>query len=292
MDGFAKETFSPITKRVQRNGLTFPVLIWGPEGGRPILLLHGFPQEPSTWAPIAEALCRDGFRAVAPVQRGYAASSRPLGDSGYSFEQFVGDALSIADAIGLGTFDVAGFGIGGAQAWMLAAYHPTRVRSLTSFRYPHPAAFAQTMQSDPEQKEKWLRLQQELGAGDPGEKAAAMLANDAAGLRRFLAASGLPQPFLDRYVLRLQEPGALAGALFWNQAVSLDEFARVPAVSASTLLIWSDGPALARAAVEATRSFVRGRFTEISIPEGGHFMLETAPGALVAPLRQHLQSST
>lgn len=177
------------------------------------------------------------------------------------------------------------------QAWMLAAYHPTRVRSLTSFRYPHPAAFAQTMQSDPEQREKWLRLQQELGAGDPSEKAAAMLANDAAGLRRFLAASGLPQPFLNQYVLRLQEPGAFAGALFWNQAVSLDEFARVPPVTASTLLVWSDGPALARAAVEATRSFVHGRFTDVSIPNGGHFMLETSPEALVAPLRRHLEST-
>jgi pimeloyl-ACP methyl ester carboxylesterase len=291
MDGFAETNFSPTRKQVRCNGLTFPVLVWGPDGGRPLLLLHGFPQEPLTWAPIAEALWRDGLRIVAPVQRGYANSTRPSGSGGYSFGQFVGDAIGIADAISLRKFDVAGFGIGGVQAWMLAAYYPGRIRSLTSFRYPHPAAFAHAMQSDPDQRDKWLRLQQEIGARDPREKAAEMLANDAAGLRRFLTTSGLPQPFLDRYVSRLQEPGALASALFWNQAVCLDEFARVPPVTTPTLLVWSEGPALARAAVEATRRFVRGPFTEASIPNGGHFMLETSPDALLAPLRQHLQST-
>ena len=221
MDTFADTNPSRTATEVRCNGLTFPVLTWGAEGGRPLLLLHGFPQEPSTWAPIATALAQDGFHAVAPVQRGYAASARPQGAAGYTFRQFVEDAIGIADALGLKTFDVAGFGVGAAQAWMLTAYYPARIRSLTAFRYPHPAAFARGMESDPEQKEKWFRVQQELGAENLDEKATAMLANDAAGLRRFLAASGLPQPFLDRYVLRLKEPGALVGALSWNLAVQL-----------------------------------------------------------------------
>jgi pimeloyl-ACP methyl ester carboxylesterase len=291
MDGFANTVPVPTTKRLPCNGLTFPILIWGPSAGRPILLLHGFPQEPSTWAPVAEALAQDGFQAFAPFQRGYAASTRLQGSGGYTFTNFVKDAVSIADALGLKTFDVAGFGVGAVQAWMLAAYHPARIRSLAAFRYPHPAAFAQSMESDPEQKEKWSRLQQELGGRNPDEKAAEMLANDAAGLRRFLASSGLPQPFLDRYVSRLKEPGTLAGALSWNQAISLDEFSVVPAVTAPTLYVWSEGPALARAAAEATKHYVHGRFTEVSASNVGHFMLETSPAAAIEPLRQHLHST-
>lgn len=291
MDGFSKAVSYPTLKPVPCNGLTFPVLIWGPANGRPILLLHGFPQEPLTWAPVAEALVRDGFQAFAPCQRGYATSTRPRGPGGYTFKKFVADAIGIADALDLRTFDVAGFGVGAVQAWMLAAYHPARIRSLAAFRYPHPAAFAQSMQSDPEQRDKWSRLQQELGGRNPDQKAAEMLANDAAELRRFLASSGLPQPFLDRYVSRLQESGALAGALSWNQAISLDEFSVVPAVTAPTLYVWSEGPALARAAAEATKHYVRARFTEISASNVGHFMLETSPATALEPLRQHLRSS-
>ena len=275
-------------RQVQAGGLTFPVLSWGRAGARPVLLLHGFPQEPSTWAPVAQALARDGFQVFAPWQRGYVASARPSWRRAYSCTQLVGDVVGIADGLGLARFDVVGFGVAGAQAWMVAAFHKDRVRSVTSLRFPHPAALASTVRSDPEQREKWQQLQREVGVADPAAKAAALLAGDAAGLRRFLASGDLPQPFLDRYVTRLKEPGALAAALSWNQAISLDEFARVPAVGVAALLVWTDGPAFAWAAVCATRAYVHARLTEIVLPGSDHFILERSPDALIGPLREHL----
>ncbi len=259
--------------------------------GRPVLLLHGFPQEPATWEVVARALAEDGFYAVAPFQRGYVDTTRPNGSDGYTFSQFVADVLGVADALLLERFDVVGFGIGGAQAWMLAAYHPNRIRSLTSIRYPHPAAFAGALLSDTEQHEKWLRIQQQLGAGDPGAKARVMLADDAMGLRDFLMSHGLPQPFLTRYVARLSEAGAFEGALCWNQAISLAEFAQVPPVTVPTLLIWSEGPALARAAAEASRSYVHAAFADVTVPGSSHFLLETSSTALVGPLREHFAAT-
>lgn len=290
MERIFESITAPAAEHVQCNGLVFPILRWGSNGGRPILLLHGFPQEPATWAPVAEKLAGEGFQVVAPLQRGYCIGTQPQQQGGYSFAHFIRDATGLADTLRLDNFDVAGFGVGAALAWMLAAYHPARIRSLAALRYPHPAAFAQAMQSDSEQKNKWLRLQQDLGAGDPAEKAAAMLADNATALRRFLEASGLPQPFLDRYVARLREPGTLAGALSWNQAISLDEFSRVPAIRIPALYLWTEGPALARTAVEATRMFALDTLTEASV-EGGHFMLETSPESLIAPLLQHLRAT-
>lgn len=291
MERFTEASSSPVTRQVSCNELTFPVLIWGHERGRPVLLLHGFPQEPYTWSVVAEALTQDGFCAVAPSQRGYTPSAWPRGAAGYTFGQFVDDAVGVADALGLREFDVVGFGIGGVQAWIIAACNPTRVRSLTSIRFPHPAAFAQALQSNVEQREKWSRLQQEIGAGNPAEKAAAMLAEDGAGLHRFLMASGLPEPFLGRYVMRLRQPGVLAGALSWNQAISLEEFAKVPAVRVPTLLLWSEGPALGRAAADASRASVHAPFTDTSVQENHHFLLETSPAAVIEPLRQHLRAT-
>ena len=174
---------------------------------------------------------------------------------------------------------------------MLTASQPERVRSLTSLRFPHPAAFASGIRFDPEQKEKWQHLRQQFGATDLEERAAAMLGDDAAGLRRFLAANGLPGPFLERYVKRLQEPDALVGALSWEHALSLDELSRVPVITTPTLFLWSEGPALARATVNATRGYVHASYKEVLIPDSGNFMLETASAALIGPLREHLHST-
>lgn len=287
MESFIETTSAATVERVHCNGLIFPVLIWGCPKARPVLLLHGFPQEPFTWSVVAETLARDGAYALAPFQRGYAASARPHSAAAYTFAQFVDDVVGVADALGLVRFDLVGFGVGAVQAWMVAASNPTRARSLTSIRFPHPAAFAQALRSDAEQSEKWQRLQQDLGAGNPAQKADTMLADAGAGLRRFLMASGLPEPFLSRYVSRLSEPGALASALSWNQAISLEEFSKVPAVTVPTLLLWSEGPALGRAAAEASRSYVHASFTGVAVSEGHHFLLETSPGAVIEPLRQH-----
>lgn len=291
MDSITQTTATARIERVACDGLVFPVLVWGRPRARPVLLLHGFPQEPLTWSAVAEALSGDGLCALAPFQRGYAASARPETAASYSYRQFVDDVIAIADALGLSRFDLVGFGVGAVQAWMAAARHPARVRSLTAIRFPHPAAFAEALRSNAEQSRKWAQVQQDLGAGNPEQKAAAMLAGDGAGLRRFLSASGLPEPFLHRYVSRLSEAGALAGALSWNQAISLEEFSRVPAVTVPTLLLWSEGPALGRAAAEASRSYVRASFTDVSIQERHHFLLETCPAAVIEPLRQHLRAT-
>jgi pimeloyl-ACP methyl ester carboxylesterase len=291
MDSFTEATSAATTERVACNGLVFPLLRWGRPDARPVLLLHGFPQEPLTWSAVAEALAGDGLYVHAPFQRGYAGSARPIGLTAYTFAQFADDVIAIAGTLGLERFDLVGFGVGAVQAWMVAARHSARVRSLTSIRFPHPAAFAEAILSDAEQSRKWSRLQEDLGAGNPAQKATAMLADAGAGLRRFLTASGLPEPFLSRYVSRLSEPGALAGALSWNQAISLEEFSTVPTVTVPTLLIWSEGPALGRAAAEASRSYVQASFTAVSVPEVNHFLLETFPAAVIEPLRQHLRET-
>jgi pimeloyl-ACP methyl ester carboxylesterase len=291
MTSYSEPIASPTTTRLRCNGLTFPVLIWGSEGGRPVLLLHGFPQEPSTWAQIADALAAEGFQAFAPFQRGYVADTRLGQKTNYTFMQFVEDAIGIADSLHLKRFDVIGFGMGGLQAWMLTAHWPTRIRSLTSLRFPHPAAFAHGIQLDPEQREKWRQLQEAFGSEDFGERVATMLVNDAARLRDFLTEIDLPQPYLDRYLERLKEPDALAGALSWEHAISLEEISRVPAIATPTLLLWSDGPGVARTTVQATRDYVHAPYREVLIPNTGNFMLERSSDLLIAPMREHLRST-
>lgn len=285
-------TAMPATIVVHCDGLTFPVIAYGADGARPIMLLHGFPQEPATWSPVAESLAEQGLRVYVPSQRGYVASTRTPGSvPRMPFVRFAEDAMGIADALRLDRFDVAGFGMGGLQAWMMAAFWPERIRSLTSLRVPHPAAFAQGIRTDPEQQRKWQLLEEQFGAADLEERAAAMLANGAARLRDFLVAVGLPQPFLDRYVARLQTPGTLVGALSWEHCVTFRELGNVPTVAVPTLLLWSDGPGVARASVEATKDYVSARYTQAFIADVGNFILETCPDEVIGPLCRHLHAA-
>ena len=274
---------------VRTRGLSFPLLAWGETGGTPVLLLHGFPQDPWTWDPVAAALAAEGYWVLAPWQRGYAASNRA---GPYTFATLTGDCLGLADALGLHTVHVAGFGIAGAVAWMLAASAPQRVRSITSIRFPHPAAFAQALQADPEQQRKWHVLEEALGAGDPAGRAAHLLGQDAAGLKQLLASAGLPAASVARYVAHMQSRGALQAALSWEQAISLPEFSQVAPVTVPALLLWNDGPGLAASAADATGRYVQARYQQLQLPEGLHFVLESTPAVVRQPLTSWLQGVT
>ena len=56
---------------------TFDAVAAGPSGGRPVLLLHGFPEFGIEWEHQLHALAAAGYRAVAPDQRGYSPGVRP-----------------------------------------------------------------------------------------------------------------------------------------------------------------------------------------------------------------------
>lgn len=282
----ARDRATTDIRKIEVNGLVFDVTIAGPEKGRPVLLLHGFPQSAQTWSAVSEVLVRHGFRTIAPDQRGYSKGARPTDVSAYTFEAFKSDALGIADALNLSRFDLSGFGMGAALSWMIAATQPNRVRSLTALRFPHPAAFAKAVREDPEQQQAWQKIKNKMNIDTlptVEARAAAQLENDAAPFRRFLLDSGLPAAITEKYVKRLQEPGALAGALSWHQAISLDEFAGVPVVTVPTLFVWSEGPALTARTAKATANYVNAEYEERFLQDVGHFFLETAP-LEIAPL--------
>nr|WP_234882139.1 alpha/beta fold hydrolase [Agrobacterium pusense] len=57
--------------------MVFSGLACGPKEGETVLLLHGFPQFADSWAEVAVALAKAGYRAIAIDQRGYSAGARP-----------------------------------------------------------------------------------------------------------------------------------------------------------------------------------------------------------------------
>ena len=73
---------------------TFRALTSGPDQGRTVVLLHGFPQSAGEWRAQLDVLGTAGFRCVAPDQRGYSPGARPSDVAEYGIAQ---NRVGIAD---------------------------------------------------------------------------------------------------------------------------------------------------------------------------------------------------
>jgi len=268
------------------SGLVFTARTSGPDGGRPVLLLHGFPQTSRCWAAQLEALADAGHRAVAFDQRGYSPGARPDDVAAYKPAALVADVLDVADACGFERFDLVAHDFGGMVAWMVAGHHPERVRTLTVASTPHPAAFKRSYQKSSDQNERsgYMRSFREA---ERGSMEAQLLDDDAAGLRAVYG--GLAPEAVEEYVAVLAQPGALTAAVDWYRSMSGTASAATPPASVPTLYVWSDqDPSLGRDAAEATAALVTGEYRFEVLAGVGHWIPEQAADRFTPLLLQHL----
>jgi haloacetate dehalogenase len=100
--------------------------------GRPVVLLHGYPQTGACWHRVAPALA-EKYTVVVPDLRGYGRSSTPPDDAGhttYSKRTMAADVVAAMSSLGHDRFAVVGHDRGGRVAYRLALDHPDRVERL------------------------------------------------------------------------------------------------------------------------------------------------------------------
>jgi len=252
-----------------------------------VILLHGFPQTSWSWRHQLTALGDAGYHAVAPDQRGYSPGARPEGVENYAIEHLIGDVLGIADELGAHEFDLIGHDWGGAVAWYLAGRNPDRLRTLTVVSTPHPQAFARALAASDDQQQRSTYVTFFRQEGNVAE--AALLADDAQGLRNLYQGSGLASDDAEEYLSVLTEPGALTAGLNYYRATSFAEAAQIGPIATPTMYVWSTGDvALGRDAAEATGQFVEASY-RFEVLEGvSHWIPEHAPDALNTLLLSHL----
>lgn len=112
------------TRRVRAGEVELAILEAG-EGGRPLLLVHGFPAAKEDFAGHIDALAALGWHVVAPDQRGHGESDKPESEDAYSLRQLGADLLALADGLGWSSFTLLGHSMGGmvAQTVAIAAAH-------------------------------------------------------------------------------------------------------------------------------------------------------------------------
>ena len=270
------------------DGFVFTAREAGPGAGRPVLLLHGFPQTSRCWAAQLDALADAGYRAVAFDQRGYSPGARPDDVAAYKPGALVADVLQVADACGFDRFDLVGHDFGGMVAWMVAGHHPDRVRTVTVASTPHPAAFRSSYKASSDQNER-SGYMRSFRSAERGVVEDQLLADGAAGLRTVYA--GLAADAVEEYVEVLSQPGALVAAIDWYRSMSGKASAATPPASVPTLYVWSDrDPALGRDAAEATAAHVTGPYRFEVLDGVGHWVPELAADRFTALLLAHLRA--
>jgi non-heme chloroperoxidase len=94
-------------------GLRLHVREWGPEDGRPILLIHGWSQNHLCWAKQYESTLADEFRLVAYDLRGHGMSEAPREPEHYTdADLWADDVAAIVDRLGLDQVVLVGWSYG------------------------------------------------------------------------------------------------------------------------------------------------------------------------------------
>ena len=107
---------------------------YGPAGGSPIILLHGFPDDAHAYDTVAPPLAADGHRVLVPYLRGYgptrfldAATPRMAQQAAIGQ-----DLIDFLDALDIRSAALAGYDWGGRAACITALLAPERVHALVT----------------------------------------------------------------------------------------------------------------------------------------------------------------
>jgi haloacetate dehalogenase len=252
--------------------------------GRPIVLLHGFPQTGHLWRKVMPALA-ERFTVVAPDLRGYGDSDRPPG--GYDKRTMAADVADLVRALGLDPVVLVGHDRGGRVAHRFALDHPTLLTHLALLDIaPTWDLFRQMDERGARQRWHWLfHLVPDLPE--------ALVAGREDIYLRFLFRAwalnpaAIEEDAIEEYVRCFRQPGAMRAAFEDYRAggsldLEQDGADRDKKIAAPTLVLWGDAGRPPQSADmlgiwKPRCERVEGR----AIPNCGHFIAEEQPQALV-----------
>jgi pimeloyl-ACP methyl ester carboxylesterase len=104
--------------------------------GRPVVLLHGFPELAHSWRFQIDALADAGYRALAPDMRGFGRSPAPEQVDAYDVTELCGDVVKLLDDVGAEKAAIVGHDWGATVAWHFALMHPERTVCVAGISVP------------------------------------------------------------------------------------------------------------------------------------------------------------
>ncbi len=253
-----------------------------PPSGLTILLVHGFMDAGSTWDLVAPALARGGNDVVAPDLRGFGQSEFVGAGGYYHFPDYVADLAELVDALAPRRLAVVGHSMGGTIAALYAGAYPERVERLALLEGMGPVATEPRVAVD--RMHAWLRTMREVSR----------VPKPLSSLQEAIERLALHHPRVTREVIesraKLLTRADETGRLVWAydplhrttaptpfNGETFKEFLR--RIECPTLVV-SGGSTGWHPPDEEDRVACLSRAQRVELPNAGHMMHWTEPGAL------------
>ena len=264
--------------------LTFTCRVSGMENdGEAVILLHGFPETSRMYYDLIPVLVSEGFKVVAPDQRGYSPGARLPKISDYSIDKLSQDVIDIADAFQFEKFHLIGHDWGSAVGWVTVAFHSDRVISWTALSVPHLDAFFEAMNNNPEQQRKSQYIKffkkpilPEFYFSIFGYKY----------LRDIWRKSSKEE--IEKYLEVFKQKGALKSSLNWYRANMKNDDKSIGDIAAPTLIIYGlKDMAIGEKSVDESEKYLKGDY-KIEKLETGHWLIQESFEAVSKSIINHL----
>jgi len=270
----------------------------GPEDGKLILFLHGFPQFWYMWRDQLLDLSKN-YLAVAPDMRGYNLSSKPEEIEQYQPHHIVEDLRALVEEhFGRKKFILVGHDWGGVVAFPFANMHPDLVEKLIIINAPHPNIFGRLIAKNKDQQTSsqyvlFFRTKNAEGF---------LAANNYQNLYGVVFNSEMEYDEDDRQMYKeaWSQTGALTGGLNYYRAGGLrppsqgediseltdEQLETNPVmINVPTLVIWGEkDTALTVHNLEGLDEFIPDLIIK-RIPEGSHWVINEQPDKINSLIR-------
>lgn len=262
---------------VLAHGLFVHCAEYGPLDGRPVVLLHGWPQHWYVWRHVLPLL-PDDVRVLMPDLRGLGWTAAPRG--GYGKEQLALDVAEVLDVLGVGPALVVGHDWGGWIGHLLALRRPERVRALLSLAILPPVPDLRIGPAD----RRRFAYQPALAA----PVVPSLVLRALPGVVERVLVAGAASSFawereaLQSYAAVLRDRERARASSRYYRSLLLEDLAKVragryaaPLSMPSTLLLGAEDPVI------RPRFLPPGHPSETRVLPGvGHFVPEEAPAAV------------
>ena len=267
----------------------------GGERGRPVILLHGWPQHWISWRGVMPSLAEQGYRPIAVDLRGSGGSS--ITASGYDKKTLAGDIRALVRHLWLDRVALVGNDHGAGVAYAYAAQWPDEVSHLAVMEY-WLGGFGY---------EKFLAATPDWHNGSNWQLVLFTLPDVVEWLLRgrerellswFFWHAAFKNPAVscddfEEYVRQYTRPGGLRAGINYYAAIWQDiEDNKALSHHKLTMPVAGIGGVASGGThvAESLAPVVDGQVRSIVIPEAGHWALDENPAAVAAELIGFLSS--
>lgn len=272
---------------VEANGARFHVACAGT--GRPLLLLHGWPEYWLTWQPVMDRL-EDRFRLIAPDLRGFGDSDKPSEPHGPT--RHAQDLAALIEVMELAPVGIVAHDVGASAAQELARSRPDMIDGLFFFNLVYPGIGARFTTPD------HLRFVWHTYFNQ-SELAPTLLHASPDGVRLFVEhlvrlwahqEDAVEPSFIEALAANMAKPGNLEGGFAYYRGAAEERSASAerdqpPApIAIPTCVRWTESD---RALPVAWADKLPDFFTDLdfaSFPDAGHFPHHEQPDRAAAEI--------